>query len=255
MSAVLVAFGVPTAARAEEGRDQSTPVIDVEVTTEGSDSVALEDAIGVHVAAQLDALGQDAEQAQPLYIEIVVGWEDDAASIYAIGVTVERGGDVLGRSDRSCAQCGTDEVFGQISTSIDDLVREQSSPSTEAAPQPTDTPRPAPAQAPRRAHRLGALGWTGVALTCAGLLVGAGGIALWSKGRVIDPDTVNAAIFEGTNYKPPGIALTLVGGAALASGIVMLVLDAKEGRRRRAAVATLFGPQATTVGATVMGRF
>jgi len=252
---------LPTAATAEEGGGAAALVLEVKVDTAvgGGDAELFGDAIESRVAAQLGAAGHELALDGQTYVGVEVRWEDEGQTTYAVTVMVRRHGETLVRKTAKCRNCGTAELFHRIALSIDDIAdelgsasREMTSEATDGEMQPTND-APEERSGPGR-PRLTWRGWTGVALASTGLAVGGVGIGLWSKGKEIDPDSINQAILVGTDYRPPGIALTAVGGVAVVSGIVLLVVDATRNRDRRVSVATTITPKrGAMVG--LRGRF
>ena len=74
--------------------------------------------------------------------------------------------------------------------------------------------------APRRsfARPLVGIGGSGVIAGC--VMLGVGG-ALLARGEVVEPDSMNEAYLRITDYRPPGVALVVSGGIALAAGAVL----------------------------------
>lgn len=106
---------------------------------------------------------------------------------------------------------------------------------------PTDDP-------PRRS--LGTLGKAGIAVGVVGAGTLIGGGILYSRGTRFDPPTGQLEERDGRNFKPPGVALMVSGGAALVTGVVLLVVDQTRPRKKASA---LLLPSSN--GVVLTGRF
>ena len=233
--ALVVAMGLasPTAAWARAGRAQPV-TLDVEVMLKGPDAAPLEEAIQVEAGKRLADLGHEVRAEGRARISVLVGWRDETRTAFVVTVTAQRDGEIFVQDKGICSQCGSQELFEQIGGGLEAIATEMAAKTVTAEPEPKpaapttadveDTPR----------TKLTALGWTGVAATGTGLVVGGVGIWVWSKGEQVDPDTRNEQYLRVTDYRPPGIALTVTGGALLAGGVALIVADAVRGRRRRA---------------------
>lgn len=93
---------------------------------------------------------------------------------------------------------------------------------------------------------LQAKGKAGAALLVLGGLSVAAGAGL----AAVPPSTKAEMPLEKTTMRPPGLALLGVGGAALITGAVLLVLDRKEAKKKKTVAILPAG-----MGATILGRF
>lgn len=107
----------------------------------------------------------------------------------------------------------------------------------------------AEADAPRR-RPLGALGYTGIAVGVLGAGALGAGIPL-----AVRPDGLRGAppTLERYSTRPPGIALAVGGGVALATGVTLLIVDGVRRRQRPVAFLPTFVPG--RAGLTITRRF
>lgn len=231
----------------------ASTALDVDVTIGGPDEEALEEAIRLLVVAQIETFESDSIGGIER-IGVEVGWRDEFQTIFVVAVELRRDGQVLRDSEIDCS-CGTQELFQQITASIDELMSEEALRAEDVALSMSERSLPADEPRPSKTQRsLTWLGWTGIAVASAGVATGGVGIGMWSKGRQIELDPTNNAVVIARDYRPPGKALTLAGGVALGAGVLMLVLDVTRGRRRQTRVSAMAGPN-EAIGAVVGGRF
>ncbi len=126
-------------------------------------------------------------------------------------------------------------------------------PEPQGPPSPPDRPKPKP-------RKLAGLGWAGVATTALGAgLVGGGAFMLTREDT--DEGTDSTGRFTLTETHPlrtPGIALAAVGGAAIAGGIAMIVLDVRRQKKKNAEQTkptAALAPLLHTPGFVLTGRF
>jgi hypothetical protein len=229
--------------------------LEVRVSIGGPDEALLQEAVEERVKARLAELGHAVRLDEPIDIDVSVGWHDEAETTYALAVVLRRNGELVSHATETCPRCGTAELFERLAERIDRaedhlLSMAAESAPAEAEPSPTREITPVP---PRPRPTLTGLGWAGVAVAGTGLVVGAVGAGVWSKGRVFDSEPGSREWLTGTDYRPPGIALVATGSALLVGGIVMLAIDVARARHRRVRVAATFDRAGAT--AVVTGRF
>jgi hypothetical protein len=257
--AMMLGLMVPMFAWGEDGGRARTPAriaLVVEVAIDGPDAAPLRDAINERVRAQLDALGHDVMRGGPTELRVGVGWQDEAEVAYAVTVAILQRGERVAHVTDTCLRCGTPELFGRIAATIERLTGELAAPAEDPTP-PAADPAPGEAISVDRSHarpHLGVLGWFGVAAAGTGAVFGAVGAGVWARGEGIERDPSNDAVLLVTDYRPPGKALVATGGALLASGLAMLVVDVALGRRRRVRGSASVDPRGTAA-VVIEGRF
>jgi hypothetical protein len=170
---------------------------------------------------------------------------------YQFEMWISQRDELLGERRRvECTLCTESEIVARVEetaavllTQLEALA-EQADPPADARepvvePEPTSAASPAMADDEPPQKGLRGLGKAGVALLSVGLAGAAVGAVL-----VVLPPTVDEAdpLYE-TTTRPPGWAVLGVGGAALVSGTVMLIVDRRRARRPRAtALLPAMGP-------------
>jgi hypothetical protein len=177
-----------------------------------------------------------------------------AAPDYHLLIGVRAGKSWVEKRESRCA-CGDDELFERAKADVAAVAPSLRATARAAEPgDPTPAPVPAPASTPSsdlqpQRKSLSAKGIAGAVLVPVGVgVLGAGvWMAVAGNKRVVDDDERATE----TNYRPGGIGLAVAGGALLAAGVALLVVDVR--RRNRG------GRQATLVpmrnGFAVIGRF
>ncbi len=147
---------------------------------------------------------------------------------------------------------GDERLAGEAEPVLEKLLAEKPSPPPPVTPPPADAAAVAPAdvQSPRR---LTGLGWAGVGLAAGSAAILVAGGVVWSRGEQVRPDPDDEAFLEVRDFRPTGIALVATGGSLLATGIVMLAVDAHRQRRRRLTAAAHVGANGCELA--VRGRF
>lgn len=255
--AVLGCLALPSSTRAAQ--EPSAPPVDVElevrVSTGGPDEAALERAVEERVTARLGELGHAVRADELVELDISVGWYDDTETTFAVTLVIRRGGKLVSHATETCPRCGTTELFELLAARVDRAEEHLATLAAAAAlaappPEPANEDVPVPST---RKTRLTGLGWTGVAVTSAGVVMSAVGAGLWSKGTVLEVASGNDLWLEGRDYRPPGITLVAIGSTFVVGGVVMLVADVVRARHRRATVAGMVDSEG--VMAVVTGRF
>lgn len=233
-------------------------VVDVAVATPGPDADELEDAIESRVLAQLESLGHDVRTEGTTRLSVEVAWDDELQTTYSVAVSVERVGRLVAHAHHRCANCGTPELFEVVRSNVERVTQsmaESDNRGAQTAAAADEPERPVSSDSSQE-QRFAALGWSGVAIAGLGVVMGAIGAGVWSKGEVIDSQEPSRAVVSGTDYRPPGIALVATGSVLLAGGVVMVVVDAVRARRARARsrLTAAFDPRGTA-SVIITGRF
>lgn len=211
----------------------------------------------VPVEGLLAARGYRVEPTAPRGIFLIVHVDESAPDIHEIEVRLERDGHTSFHPTTRCIRCGSTDLVDTIGRTLEPAfdVLDAGGP-TPASTKKKEReiveivkPPPPPPPPETDKERLGTKGIAGVALLSSGLTVTAAGAALWAS-KESDHPTDPAMILR---LEPPGITMVALGGAATVSGVVLLVLDRKEARERRASAAPLLGPG--VAGFSVAGRF
>jgi hypothetical protein len=184
---------------------------------------------------------------------------------YQCEVWISHLGKVVGERRRvECTLCTESEIVQRVETTVGELVPllpsegdvepTDSSPTvtppteTETETDGSTTTTTTPTDDARR-KGLGGLGKAGVALIAVGVAGAAAGAVMVALPPKVDPDD---PLFE-TTYRPPGIATLAAGGAALVTGVVLLVVDRRRARPRTTALVPILTP--TTAALTWSARF
>lgn len=184
--------------------------------------------------------------ARRLVIEVT-----GAAPDYHLVIGVRAGTTWVDKRERHCA-CGDAELFDSVQADVAAVAPSLRASATVAEPSGT-APAAAPASTspsdlqPER-RPLSAKGIVGAAFIPLGVgVLGAGvWMAVVGKKRVAGDDEAASE----TNLRPGGIGLAVAGGAVLATGVALLVIDLRARKRDRRAVVV---PMRN--GFAVVGRF
>lgn len=175
---------------------------------------------------------------------------------YKLVIGVRRGATWLEKRERNCL-CGDAELFQHVREDVEAVAPALTANEASAAPV-TPTKPPASAASPNsrgqpdepRRRPVSTKLVTGAILLPVGVAGLAAGVWMAVKG---EKRTVgaNEDLAHVTNLRPGGIALAIVGAAALGTGIALLVVDARARKRGGARAMVLpSGP-----GLTLVGRF
>ena len=268
LGAAVTVAPCPTVHAALAPADEGEPVL--EITVEGSlpdaDEIARNLREDGNAQLEIQRIDPTVDPADPKHIDVSISGD---AYDYAVRVSATRGGQPVGQPRESHCECTKEElaklVMQEIATSARAI--EQSSSAAAGASEPADAgtatepepvgvePEPTPAQPDDRSHRrLGALGYSGIAVMVVGAAGVGTGIGLFAKGTSNSTTSGNSESTRQTDLRPGGIAGMAVGGALLLAGAVMLGID---GFRRRPARRAHVFPQAGAgyAGLGVSGRF
>lgn len=173
--------------------------------------------------------------ASSVGIRIAIGWHDVERVDYAVAIELGDHTDVAPCRDRRATGPDTEqsELADVVEAALDRLltehVREHSirvvPPSTTVS-STTGRPKPSP-------PALGPMGWAGVGAVIGGVCSLGVGIGLLT----LEPTVVPHDESKLRTWEPGGIAFTVVGGAAIVTGVVLASVDGhRRARARRVAV-------------------
>jgi hypothetical protein len=192
-------------------------------------------------------------------IVVKLAWKDYEGSVYLIEVATRRPGQAPSVVESFEATCInntalTKAVVAKLPAALERLAEPEPVVTTEPPPEPepAEPVVEAPAEQTDDSPRvpLGSLGKAGigVGVVGAGTLISGG--VLYALGRRFDPPTGRLEERDGRNFHPPGVALMVTGGAALVTGVVLILVDRTRARRSASAL-VLPSPG----GLVVTGRF
>lgn len=171
---------------------------------------------------------------------------------YECEVWISHLGKVVGERRRvECTLCTESEIVQRVEATVSELVpllptdaeAEPTDPTPTETTPPTETEGSDPSTTPTDGERrkgLGGMGKAGVALIAVGVAGAAAGAVMVALPPKVDQDDPR---YEVT-YRPPGIATLAAGGAALVTGIVLLVVDRRRARPRTTALVPVLAPNA-----------
>lgn len=208
------------------------------------------------------------DPAAPTVI-VRLSWVNYDKSVYRIEVALRRPGQDAETITQFERHFMNDTALSQgVADSLADTVAELRKPQDE--PQQDQTAEPAPPHerddpgdieqasnasdandSPRRVP-LATLGKVGVGLLAGGVVVVGVGAGVLSQGKKFDEQDGQPLERPGRNYRPPGIAVLVSGGALLVAGAVMLGLDRRNAAKRKGALVRVLP---ALNGMTIMGRF
>lgn len=182
-------------------------------------------------------------------IRIRVALQPGASDVFVVHSDIAvRGAPLEGSGkDVLCSLCTESEVVERARGEIVRLVpfvRAQFRPAEKPEPKPEPKPAPPPPKTPP----LATMGKAGVGLLAGGVVATATGLGLSLSENPTDPNDPTAQI----NIHPIGYAVLAVGGAALVSGAVLLILDRRQAKRS-IQVAPTGSP--SSAGLVLIGRF
>lgn len=225
---------------AEETRDFTTELL----------SKALEEN-GVAVA------DTDAEAT----VAVTLDWVNYLDSHYEVTIDLTYGGKTQRIADGlECELCDGPKVAGLVAGQSAKIAQALKA-GDDAADPPPDNPPPEdpppedpPSETTPKGKAMGPLGYTGIALTVAGIGTGIGGGVLLARGEQQSLDGERGQL-KVENFRPAGIGLAATGGALLVTGVALLIVDQTVGRKRRdrEAVQKAHGSFAPTLGPDRVG--
>lgn len=190
-------------------------------------------------------------------IVVSLSWVSYADSIYGVRVETVRPGKAPRLVESFECECADSEltaaVIARLPKALEQL-EEREPPVAEPVVEPVATDPAAdrlaeqPDGAPRKP--LGTLGKAGIGVAVVGASTLVGGGIVYALGTRFDPPSGRLEERDGRNFGPPGIALLVSGGAALVTGVALLIVD--RARPRKAASALLLPSPG---GLVLTGRF
>lgn len=168
---------------------------------------------------------------------------DDAANfIYHFEIEIAVGDQHTVLDQAKCEDCLTDKLV---------LVAEQQAPRiidalkvarVRSNAPPTTLPHE-PTNEDEKVEPLGPLGGVGIGVAVLGLGATIAGAVEISKGKVVDPDSLDRPDLEFTDHRPAGRALLGVGVAAVTVGVALLVTDVViRSKKRRGQTSSVRAP-------------
>lgn len=190
-------------------------------------------------------------------------WTGGGVGGYGYDLHLSRDGERVGEVfSQVCVGCSVEDLAVEVAEHVAHIA-EALPPPRAHEPEPPKTTRilapklpPPKPNAPRRSLARPLLA-TGIPLLVAGCTALGVGLGLIAKGTVIDPASRGREYLEGTDYRPPGVALAISGGIAIAVGAVLAGIGGHQHRRDRSRQAWRLIPRLTLrpVGSPGPGRF
>jgi hypothetical protein len=179
---------------------------------------------------------------------------------YRVSAIAMRDGDLVGPvAEAAACMCSTSELLmlvdARIATVAEGLRAASTGPRASApsssglarsnGPEPRSTTPDAPGR-----RRMGPLGYSGIGAGLLGAAMLGTGVSLVRR-----PDEVRGdqGAARGWTTRPLGIALTIGGGTALATGVVLIAVDLARGRERSISFTPTFERREACL--TITGRF
>ncbi len=260
LAALLVATE-PAPEAAQSAPDPATGAkavrLDI-VARVGEDDERVQQIIAERLMTVVAALGAERSDSAGKTLYIVV---ESKGPDFVVKLATSRDDEPLARATEfACEACTGGQLLERLAEESEPVLQQllaesqKPSPPSPVIPQPAEATAVPPddAQSPRR---LTGLGWAGVGLAAGGAAMLVAGGIVWSKGVQVrsDPDPRDGAVLAARDFRPTGIALVATGGSLLATGIVMLAVDAHRQRRRHFAIAA--HPCPGSYGVVASGRF
>lgn len=195
-------------------------------------------------------------------IIVSLSWVDYARSVYGVTIEAARAGQAPTLVEQFECTCGDSDLTAAVIARIPAAL-EQIDPRDPAPAEPVVEPQPPPPAEPvappppdsttdQSARRpLGVLGWAGIGVAAAGAAALVSGGIVYAQGRRPEQALGQYEERDGQDFRPPGIALMVTGGAALVTGVALLVVDRSKARRESASALVFPSPG----GLVLTGRF
>jgi hypothetical protein len=212
----------------------------------------------------LSAAGMRDAADSPRTISIRIARDPAKKTSFDYEVVARRGGTAIdgGTLDDHCDACSPEDVVKLVDAAVD---RQLAALKAAGAPTPSTKPEVEPRAAgasqpagqpdvvsPRR-RRLGKLGIAGAAVLATGAVVGGVGIVIVTRPLDYSQDPNEPERARARSPVRPGIAVAAIGGAAIITGAVLLIVDYGRQRKRRVSWAPSVGPRSAWL--TLEGRF
>lgn len=199
------------------------------------------------------------DPAAPVII-VSLSWVSYAESIYGVRIEAARSGKPPELVESFKCECSdselTEAVLARFPAALEQLEATAKPAVADPSPVVADEPEQPVAEpvtgtdGDRPRQPLGRLGRAGIGTAAVGLGTLVAGGVVYAQGRRPDDPLGTFEDSDGLNFKPPGIALMVTGGAVLVTGAVLLVVDRRRARRSSSAM-LLPSPG----GLVVAGRF
>jgi hypothetical protein len=189
------------------------------------------------------------DDARSPAIVVVLSWVRHDDSVYGVTIQTRRPGEEARKLETfecECIDSGlTQAVLERLPAALAKLEEEAvAEPGPGAGPgsgpagvgeEPVETDPSGEEAIDRPRRPLGAMGKAGIGLLAGGVAgVVAGGI-VFAQGRKPDQAPGSSWDATGRNFEPPGIALMVSGGVALATGVALIVVDRRKAHRNASA--------------------
>lgn len=185
------------------------------------------------VLAALDRLSGTAVVDDPRAPAIVVtlAWVRHEDSVYGVTVEARRPGEAPALVERFECECIGSELATAVAQRLPAAL-DQLAPATAAsATTGPSAPQGEPTHDEGSRRPLGPLGKAGIGALAVGTAATiAGGIVL-AQGRRYDEQDPELEVWQGRDFRPPGVAVMVVGGAVAVTGAVLLVVDRVRARK------------------------
>lgn len=198
------------------------------------------------------------DPAAPVII-VRLSWVSYPKSIYGVRIEAARSGkppELVERFDCTCGDSDlTAAVIARFPAALEQLDAHEPAPSDPVRPRPTEPEPtvvvPSNDSSDETARKpLGRLGRAGIGVAAVGAATLVSGGIVYAQGRRPEPALGQLEERDGKNFRPPGVALMATGGAALVTGVVLLIVDRSKARRSPSAF-VLPSPR----GLVLTGRF
>jgi hypothetical protein len=178
-------------------------------------------------------------------------WNGGGVEGYGYDLDLSRDGERVGDVfSQVCVGCNVEDLAVEVADHVADMTDGLPPPKAPEPEPPKSTEILAPtlpppkADAPRRSVARPLLA-TGIPVLVAGCTMLGVGLGLIAKGEVVDLATRNDLYLEVTDYRPPGVALAISGGIAIAIGAVLTGVGGYQHRRERSRQAWRWVPRLT----------
>lgn len=184
------------------------------------------------------------EPSAPVII-VRLSWVSYAKSNYSVRIEVARSGKPPELVETFECTCGdsdlTAAVIARLPAALERLETRESPTSDPLVEQEPASAEPVAATANgptdgMARKRLGGLGRAGIGVGAVGAATLVSGGIVYAQGRRPEQPLGQFEERDGKDFRPPGIALMVTGGAALVTGVVLLAVDRRKARRSSAAL-------------------
>ena len=202
-------------------------------------------------------------------IIVRLSWVDHPESVYGVEIAVQRPGQDAKTITQFERRFFPDDevgkgVVGTLADAVEELRKPQEEPPQGETVEP-DSPReqddpgdagnagqPNNADDSRTKVPLATMGKAGIGLLAGGVAVASVGAGLLAQGRKLDEHPGQPSDLTGRDFRPPGIAVLVSGGALAVAGAVMLGLDRRKAAKQKGPLVRVLPAPS---GMTIVGRF